>query len=206
MVRLLLVRHGETRWNEERRVQGAGSDTELNERGRAQAERLGLALRGEDISAVYSSPLQRAMYTAEAISRHHGLLPRLEPRLAEIDAGELEGRTVESLGHSLSHFLVPEGDGGMPHLPGGEGLDDLQERAWSAIQEALSLCDGGQVVVVSHYFTTLAIICRALGFPLATLRRMRAAPGSISALEFSEQEATLLYLNDTCWAAEEVLL
>ena len=198
MLRLLLVRHGETRWNEERRVQGAGSDTELNERGRAQAEQLTQALKGEDLSAVYSSPLRRARYTAETISRYHNLEAKLEPRLKEIDAGELESRMVDSLGYNLSQFLVPEAGGKMPDLPGGEGLDDLQERAWGAIQSILDAHDGGQVVVVSHYFTILTIICRALGFPLAAVRRMRAAPGSISTIGFSEQGPMLFSLNDIC--------
>ncbi len=201
MLKLFFVRHGETDWNEERRIQGAGSDIELSERGRAQAEQLARALSEEAISAIYSSPLLRARYTAEAISRHHNLETKLEQGLKEIDAGELEARTVASLGYSLSHFLVPEAGGNMPDLPGGEGLDDLQERAWGPIQAILDTHDGGQVVVVSHYFTTLVIICRALGFPLSTVRRMRVTPGSISTIGFSEHGPMLLSLNDTCHIA-----
>jgi probable phosphoglycerate mutase len=201
VLKLLLVRHGETKWNEERRIQGAGSDVELSERGRAQAEQLARALGEEAISAVYSSPLLRARHTAEAISRCHNLEAKLEPRLKEVDAGELEARTVASLGYSLSHFLVPEAGGHMPDLPGGEGLDDLQERAWGPIQAILDTHDGGQVVVVSHYFTILTIVCRALGFPLSTVRRMRVAPSSISTIGFSEHGPVLLSLNDTCHIA-----
>ncbi|MFC1919519.1 histidine phosphatase family protein [Chloroflexota bacterium] len=198
MLRLLLVRHGETRWNLERRIQGAGSDVELSGMGKIQAQRLSQVFKDEDLAGIYSSPLQRARTTAEAIARPHDMEAKLEARLKEIDAGDLEGVLVESLGYNLSQFLVPEPGGRMTDLPGGEGLDDLQERAWSVVEGILETHQTGQVIVLSHYFTILTIICRALGFPLSAVRRMRAAPGSISTIAFLEHGPMLFSLNETC--------
>ncbi|MEW6034747.1 MAG: histidine phosphatase family protein [Chloroflexota bacterium] len=198
MLNLVLVRHGETRWNEERRVQGSGSDPQLNPTGRTQAERVAQALRGRMVDAIYSSPLQRAWNTAQAVAGPHRISVEVDMGLREIDAGDFEGRTVESLGGALSQFLIVGSGGRMPKLPGGEGLNELQLRAWASVEHILGSHHTGRVVVVSHYFTILSIVCRALGFPLATLRRLRVSPGSISVVGFTERGPILLSLNDTC--------
>ena len=91
MVQVILVRHGETDWNKSLRIQGGNSDTELNEKGQQQAEWLGLRLKQERIQAVYSSPLKRALDTAQAIAHHHQLEVQIEPALKELNVGELEG-------------------------------------------------------------------------------------------------------------------
>lgn len=195
---LMLVRHGETQWNVDRRIQGAGSDVELNHTGKRQAECLGRALQKQGITAVYSSPLLRARLTAQAIAESYGMTVRLEPALVEIDAGEFESRTVDSIGGALSRFLLSNSIGEMPRLPGGEGLEDLARRAWAAVEGIIRDNPSGKVVVVSHYYTTLTIICRALGLPLSTLRRLRTLPGSISILNMGKRGASLVVLNDTC--------
>ena len=91
MVKIILVRHGETEWNKVKRIQGSASDTPLNEIGKAQAERVALRLKNEKIQAIYSSPLQRALHTAQAIARYHQLEVNQTPSLKEINVGELEG-------------------------------------------------------------------------------------------------------------------
>ncbi len=108
MVRVILVRHGETDWNQERRVQGSGSDRELTETGKQQAESIGLRLKPERIQAIYSSPLRRALDTAQAIARHHQVEMQIEPSLNEIYAGELEGILIEKLGSYLNQLVARE--------------------------------------------------------------------------------------------------
>ncbi|MFC1924252.1 histidine phosphatase family protein, partial [Chloroflexota bacterium] len=88
-MRLILVRHGETSWNYQGRIQGCRSDTELSQKGRAQAEKIAIALRREKLGAVYSSTLRRARDTAQAIAQDCQLEVRLNHDLREIDAGEL---------------------------------------------------------------------------------------------------------------------
>ena len=69
MLQIILVRHGETYWNQERRIQGGSSNTQLTEVGKRQAEALAQLLKDKNIAAIYSSPLQRALNTAQAIAR-----------------------------------------------------------------------------------------------------------------------------------------
>lgn len=198
MLRLLLVRHGETDWNGEHRIQGASSDVPLNAAGRRQAACTAIALKDQPIDAIYSSPQARARDTAEVIARLHGLTVQLEPDLREIEAGDFEGKSSYALRDTLNQFMAAYGEGRTPRLPGGEGLVQVQQRGWSTIERLTAGRTSGTIVVVSHYFTTLTIVCRALDFPLITMRRLRIMPGSINVIGFTDLGATLLGLNDTC--------
>lgn len=163
-----------------------------------QAENLALALKDEKLSAIYSSPLQRALETAKAIVQYHNLEVQVEPELRELEVGELEGVLAATLSNDFSHFLVHwQNGGGYERTPGGESLADLQQRAWAAIQRIAAQHEG-TVVVVSHYFTILAIISAALGLPPAGIRRFRVAVGSMSMLDFKDGHVCLMSLGDTC--------
>ncbi|MBI2859125.1 MAG: histidine phosphatase family protein [Chloroflexi bacterium] len=198
MLRLFFLRHGETGWNLERRIQGANSDIPLNDRGRRQALGLASALQGTQISLVLSSPMRRSLDTALAVARPHRVSPIAMPELREIDVGELEGKVVDTLEMSLSQFLVQDKNGDMPRLPGGEGLGDLQARAWPAVRGAIERQDDGNIVIVSHYFTGLVLICSTLGYPLSAIRRLRISPGSVSVIGFAQTGNILMSLNDVC--------
>ena len=199
MVRVILVRHGETEWNRLRRIQGGNSNTPLNEKGEQQAESLALRLRSEGIQAIYSSPLQRSLDTAQAIARHYQMEVDLEPDLIELNLGELEGTLIDDLGKSYNELLITNSQGEvLPRLPGGESLIEVQQRAWSVIQGLVSQHPEGVIVVVSHYFAILTIICSALNLPLSQMGRLRVGPGSISTLIFDEQAPRLVLFNDTC--------
>ncbi|MBL7210026.1 MAG: histidine phosphatase family protein [Dehalococcoidia bacterium] len=202
-MRLVLVRHGETVWNQERKIQGGTSDTELSEVGRKQAEGVGLSLKGMEISAIYSSPLKRALDTAQAIASHHQLEVQVEPDLREIDAGDLEGRSIVELGTTFSQFLLRWRQGqGSEKMPGGESVIDVANRVWSVIQRIVSKHDQGTVVVASHYFVTVVAICKALGWPLTNIERIRVQNGSVSVLEFRETRTCLVSLGDVCHLRE----
>lgn len=202
MVKVILVRHGETEWNRSRRIQGANSDTQLNQRGWQQAESLALRLKPEKIQAIYSSPLQRAQDTAQAIAGYHQLPVEIELSLKEIEVGELEGVSIAEVGKHLSQLLTMYSQGvELPKMPGGESLTDLQQRVWSTIQRLVDRHRDGVLVVVSHYFSILAIICSVLNLPLSQIGRLRLGPGSISTIVFDEQAARLVLFNDTCHLA-----
>jgi len=197
-IKLVLIRHGETHWNHQRRIQGGSSDTVLSQNGRKQVKNLGLTLKDTDLSAVYSSPLQRALKTARTIAKHHGLEVQVEPDFRELEVGELEGLSIETLTSDFSHFLVQwRGGDGSEKLPGGESLVDLQKRCWSAVQRIVTEHEG-TVVVVSHYFAILTIICAALGLPPSGIRRFRVSVGSLSVLDFKDGHPCLTSLGDTC--------
>ncbi len=199
MTRLILVRHGETEWNRLRRVQGGNSNTPLNETGKQQAECLGLRLKSEPIQAIYSSPLERAVDTAQAIAGHHQLDVTLEPDLREFDLGELEGiKTEDLMSKSFREILITNRQGEiLPRVPGGESLAEVQQRAWSAVQQAISQHPDGVIVVVSHYFALSTIVCTALNLPLPEMERLRLHGGSVSTLLFDGQVPRLVLFNDT---------
>lgn len=209
MVQVILVRHGETDWNRVRRVQGGNSDTLLNKAGKQQAEALALRLKQERVQAVYSSPLQRALDTAQAIARHHQLEVKVEPALREVNVGQLEGVEVGLLGKRLDELLIAQSraeiqtGGGqslwsrMPDI-GGESLAELQQRAWGAVQRIVNQHPDGVVVVVTHYFVVLTIISAVLNLPLSQIGRLRLGVASISTIVFDEPVPRLTLFNDVC--------
>lgn len=198
-MRVILVRHAATSWNQERRIQGGGSDTELSEMGKKQAQILAQLLKGENIVAIYSSPQKRAIDTAKAIAQNYPIEVTIVFGLREIDVGEFEGIPLASLGTSFDQFLVewrqPDGSA---NLPGGESLTDLADRVWAVMENIREKHCDGVVVVVSHYFALLTIICRALGLSLSHLGRLRVSVGGISILDFEDKKSRLVVLNDTC--------
>ena len=180
---LYLVRHGETDWNREGRAQGRG-DTPLNEAGLSQSAALGRHFQNVDLAAVYSSPAKRASETAYAIAASHGLTLQLRDGLLELDLGELDGtRLREMRDHFPDFFQHWTANAGTARFPSGETLEELQERAWDVISIVVHAHEiQHSVVVVSHAFATYAIICRALGLPLANYSRLRQDPARISRL------------------------
>ena len=170
----------------------------MSRTGKAQVNNLGKALKSEKISAIYSSPLRRALDTANAIAKYHKLPVQIEPELRELEVGELEGMSVESLTNDFSHFLVHWNKGeGSEKLPGGESLVDLQERAWSIVQH-ISAENQGTVIVVCHYFVILTIICAALGLPPSGIKQFRVGVGSMTVLNINEGLTHLISLGDIC--------
>ena len=199
-MKLILVRHGETYWNKERRIQGGDSDIELNDTGLEQARKLAAFLKNEPIAAILSSPLQRTIATAKIIASQHQLLPEIDQGLREIKVGELEGMPVSNLSTTFSQFLMQWWqDRGAMKLPNGESLIELQQRAWKVIEGLLQKHKDGTVVVVSHYFVTLAIIIKALNLPLDCFARFKVDPGGVSILEFRDFGARLVTFNDTSY-------
>jgi Fructose-2,6-bisphosphatase len=199
-LKLILVRHGETCWNKERRVQGGSSDIELNDVGVKQAHKLASYLKNENIAAVVSSPLKRALATAEAIARQHQLSPEVDCGLKEVEAGELEGLSLTNLSGTFSQFLMQWWrNGGTARLPGGESLIELQQRSWTSIERLLARHEDGTVIAVTHYFVILAIILKALNLSLEHFTKFRVDTGGVSLVEFGNHGTRLLSFNDTSY-------
>jgi probable phosphoglycerate mutase len=192
--RIILVRHGETDWNKEKRIQGGLSNTPLNDLGRKQAENLALKFRQDNVRAIYSSPLDRSLNTARAIARYHRLEVSIEPSLREIEAGELEGMTTSDMGRRLSELLTQQGVA--TRLPGGESLAEVQQRSWDTVRRLSKQHPDGVLVLVSHYFVILSVICSVLGLHLSHIRRLRLANGSVSIINLDDQVPWLELFND----------
>ena len=198
-MKLILVRHGETEWNKQRRIQGCRSDTRLSPKGLEEADRLATVLRKERIDAIYSSPMKRAAETAQIIADACKMKVELFHELREIDAGALDGLFERELtGTYEAAWKGLRGGNPSTPLPGGESLQDLQKRTSWAVDRMLEKHVDGTVVVVAHLLANLAIVCQALGINLGQIARLRQAPASITTLEMTTQGSSLLLLNDTC--------
>jgi phosphoserine phosphatase len=209
-LRLILVRHGETHWNEEKRVQGGDADIELNDTGLEQARRVAAFLAREPVTAVLSSPLQRARITAEIIAGRHSLPVEVDERLRELRVGELDGMSIAALNTTFSQFLLQRWQAGeASRLPNDETFVQLQDRTWTVVQDLLqranSVCTNPgpsteqTMVVVSHFFVTLAIILKALDLPPDCFTRFRVGLASVSILEFGDSITRLVTFNDTSY-------
>lgn len=193
-LRLLLVRHGEVLSNRELRYVGS-RDEPLADSGREQAGRLAAALAPLPLAAVYSSPLERTRATAERIAaaRSQPLPLRLEPRLREQSFGEWEGLTrAEVLARDAARLLGWEADLGTAP-PGGESLAAVQGRALDFVGELARIHSGKWIALVSHVGPIKALLCAALGAPLATARHMFLDPGTVSVVDWGERPVLRLF-------------
>jgi len=148
--RILAIRHGETLWNVDSRIQGH-LDISLNDTGRWQAERLGLALKDEPIAAIYASDLSRAHDTALAVSRHTGVPVQAEPGLRERSFGEFEGRTFAEIETELPAQAQRWRQRDPTFTPaGGESLLMLEARVLSVAARLAAQHPGEQIALFAH--------------------------------------------------------
>jgi broad specificity phosphatase PhoE len=188
-MRVFLVRHGETDWNRQGRCQGI-TDLELNQNGFRQAEKVAEYLQDEEIDFVYSSNLQRAFQTAQVICRLHGLEVNIEENLRELDHGEFEGLTFAQIRAAYPDFIHKwREEPAELRIPGGERLVDVAKRAWNGIDRIIQRQrDDATVVVVSHNFPILAILCAVTGTHLNRYRSFRIGPCEVSHLNYVQSE------------------
>lgn len=191
-LRLLLVRHGEVLSNRELRYVGS-RDEPLADSGIAQAESLATALAPLPVRAVYSSPLARARETGRRIAAAREVELTLEPRLREQSFGDWEGLTrAEVLERDPERLLRWESDLGTAP-PGGESLASVQQRALGLVEELARAQQGEWIVLVSHVGPVKALLCAALGAPLATARHMFLDPGTLSVVDWGERPVLRLF-------------
>ena len=148
--RVMAVRHGETAWNVDARMQGH-LDIPLNERGRWQAQRVAAALAEEPLVAVYASDLARAFETAQAIAAPHGLNVQQDVALRERGFGKFEGRTYVE----ISEHWPSEGDLWRRRDPefapaGGESLREFSARCVDACARLAAAHPGETIAIVAH--------------------------------------------------------
>jgi len=204
-VRILLIRHGETQHNADRIALGR-RDVPLNERGLAAAQSTARAYAhgAHDIAAIYSSPLQRAVATATPLADALSLPIQIDPDLIEMDIGEAEDKTYAELREQHPDFIrlwLSDQVADVP-MPGGESLRQVQERAWRAIESIRERHGDETVVIVTHNFVILTIICRVLGLPLANFRSLRQDVGAVSLLVLTGERSMAIRLNDACHLEE----
>ena len=194
-LRLLLLRHGETAWNRERRYQGL-TDTPLSPEGLVQAEAAARELKEHAFAAVYASPLRRARDTAAAIAAPHGLEVETDPAFRELAFGEWEGLTLDEA--RARDTALYEGWATTPHIfspPEGESLTQVRERVLAGLERLRAGHQDETVCLVAHGIPVRILILEALGLGLDRLWSLHSAPTGISELEFRDDWTALHRMN-----------
>jgi len=197
--RLYLVRHGATALSAENRFSGAVG-VDLSDEGCRQTERLAERLAREGICAVYSSPLGRALQTAELLARPLGLDPQPRDGLREISHGRWEGLSrAEVEARFPGEYEAWEADPFTFAPEGGESGVAVLARALPVLREIVVRHDGQRVLVVSHKATLRLLLSSLLGFDARGYRdRLDQAPACLNVVDFKDPvRARLMLFNDT---------
>ena len=195
---LLLVRHGETVWNNHGRVQGH-RDSPLNERGKEQGRLAAERLSRVKLSAIYSSDLERAKQTAEVIAEPHGLPVKVGSALRERNYGVLQGKTLDEAARTEGIWFLPwQADRLNNTPPGGETQPDMCRRVMEALRAVANAHPGETVAVVTHGGPIKSAVYDILRIPLALWGLTWVANGSITTLRGIADVLRLACLNDTC--------
>ena len=196
-----LVRHGQTNWNLEGKIQGK-TDIPLNEAGLRQAEFLAAALENRKLEAVYASPLSRALATAELVARQSGLTVQILPQLREVDFGLWEGKGWREVEASYGEdFRRWDQDPARAAPTGGESRESCKKRCRQAIEELIRR-EEHCVALVAHGGILVHLIDYLLRNQMQR-ERIIVKNARISTVEYDPQTGlgTLLVLNDTAHLA-----
>ncbi len=196
MTEIILARHGETEWNVAEIFRGR-IDVGLNETGVKQAELLAEYLSNLKIEAVYSSPLKRALKTAEMIASRNKLEVNIAPGLIDCDFGEWQGLSNQEVQAKYKELYAawvnhPE----LVKMPGGESLDDVRKRALVVVDEVVAKHEG-TVVLVSHRVVNKVLICTLLGLDNSHFWNIRQDTGAITVFSYERNRFILTKHNDT---------
>jgi broad specificity phosphatase PhoE len=196
MAELILARHGETVWNVEKVYRGR-TDVNLDEVGIEQAELLGKYLSNWELDAIYSSPLKRALDTANIIARYQKIGVQIAEGLIDFDYGKWQS-LPEQEAKRLYPTLHKEWHNN-PHkvkMPGGESLEDVRRRAIGVVDDVLSKYQGS-VVLVSHRVVNKVLICFLLGLDNSHFWNIKQDVGGITVFNYVDGRFVLTRHNDT---------
>lgn len=199
-MRLILVRHGESEWNRIGRYQGQ-LDAPLSDLGLRQAEALADRLSTETLDAIYTSPLQRARRTAEAIARRHPDVPFEESAaLLEIHHGDWQGLYADDVREKYAEELeewrtFPT----RAQMPNGESFSNILKRTLNFRERVCREFGSDATVVVStHDVVVKILIAEALGMHMDRINRLWITNASISVVEYTQDLPFLVSLSEAC--------
>ena len=198
MTEIILVRHGETDWNVAEVFRGR-IDVELNETGLKQAELLAGYLGSVEIDTVYSSPLKRALKTAEVIADRKKLEVSVIPGLVDFDFGNWQGLSHQEVRDKYKELYAewidyPE----RVRMPAGESLDDVRRRAMAVVDDVISQ-QNGSAVLVSHRVVNKVLICALLGLDNSHFWNIRQDTCGLTSFTYEGGRFILARHNDTSY-------
>jgi probable phosphoglycerate mutase len=195
MNRLLLIRHALNDWVG-KCVAGWTPGVSLNEKGREQAAQLAQWLEPVPLRAIYSSPLERAVETAEPIATSHGLKVEIREAIGESHYGELDGKPIDEILKSdlWEQWLRHPS---RTRFPGAETTYEVQVRVVAAVEAILRDHPKGNIAVVSHADPIRVTVAHYIGLPLDLVGRIWVSPASVTTLRFDDRGPRLTHLSHT---------
>lgn len=194
---VFLIHHGTTDWHRDGKLLGR-RDIPLNEEGLAQAQRLAETLDGIRLAEVISSPLQRALHTAELIGKRFDMETARDNRLIDFKLGAWEGQSPDAVVDTEEYrqFLANPLATSMPQ---GESFQEVKRRAVGAVEQSIEdNPSGAAIAIITHARVVRVLLTHYLGAPPATYHRIQISPGSISVLSFSH-DSNLPHVRAVNW-------
>jgi probable phosphoglycerate mutase len=192
---LLLIRHAQNDWIG-KRLAGWTPGIHLNDEGRSQAAALARRLSEVPVAAVYGSPLERTMETAQPLAQAHGLTVEVRERLGETQYGDWTGQSLEELKEDELWPVVQVYPGGA-RFPGGESLREVQTRMVEEIDAIRDAHLEETVAIVSHSDPIKLVVAHYAGLPLDLFQRLVISPASVTVFAFTRFGPRLICLNHT---------
>jgi phosphoserine phosphatase len=198
-MRLIIVRHGESEWNRIGRYQGQ-ADAPLSDTGVSQAEALGARLSREQFDAIYTSPLQRAARTAEAIARYHPDVPFYrDAGIMEIHHGDWQGLYINDVVERYADGLEEwRQHPTRAQFPNGESFSNILKRVLDFKERLLSDHSDRTILVSTHDVVVKILVSDALGMNMDRINRIWVTNASISVIEYGDDLPYLVSLSEAC--------
>lgn len=191
---VLLVRHGENDWVDSHRLAGRTPGVHLNDKGRIQTERLCRTLSLQPVSAIYSSPLERCLETAQPVAAALSLPVIQESGVVEVDYGQWQGGDLRELAKSPEWQLVQHLPSSF-RFPDGETLYEVQGRAVETVERIRTAHPNQVAVIFSHGDVIRTTLAHYLGTPIDLFQRVAVSTASISVLAFHGPHPMVLFMN-----------
>jgi len=198
MTEIIIARHGQTEWNVGEVFRGR-IDIELDKTGEKQAELLAEYLSGSKIVAIYSSPLKRALETAETIASYHQLEVRIAPGLIDFNYGEWQGLPHQEVKDRYQELYAEWITN--PHqtkMPDGESLEDVRKRVLGVVDEVTAKY-AGTVILVSHRVVNKVLICALLGLDNSHFWNIKQDTCGMTTFAYENERFILTEHNNTSY-------
>jgi len=198
LARIILIRHGQTEWNRDERFRGR-VDIDLDEMGLRQAEAAAQRIAQWEVAAIYSSPLKRAMTTAEIIANRLGLTVEPLEGINDMDFGVWQGLSIGEVKENYPEFFdlwrySPQ----RLKIPEGESLEDVQNRVAATIDDLVAKYENGTVALVTHRVVCKVLLCHLLGLDNSHFWQIAQDATAINLFEVRGGITTVRLINDTC--------
>ena len=198
MTEIILARHGETEWNVKEVFRGR-IDVELNETGIKQAQLLAEHLSDVKIDAICSSPLKRALKTAETIAGYHKLDVEITPGLIDLNYGEWQGLSHQQVKDKYKELYAEWiSSPNRIKMPAGESLSDVRERAMGVVSGVIAKYEGA-VILVAHRVVNKVLICALLGLDNSHFWNIKQDTCGITIFTFENERFILTEHNNTSY-------